>query len=123
MNQNKDIIALKEMIQKLGRAGKILIAILYGSYAKNQNHCRSDIDLAIYLNANDADEEILIIDKIMMCVEPQVSILRLNDDEESPFIIQEALKGIHLIEPDQETLYKVSDRVLHESEGIRFRRG
>ncbi len=52
-----------------------------------------------------------------------ISILRLDDEDESPFIIQEALKGRHLVQPDEETLYRVYDRVLHESESIRFRRG
>ncbi len=32
------------------------------------------------------------------------------------------LKGGPLIEPDKEILYNVSDRVLHEAEGIRYRR-
>lgn len=46
----------------------------------------------------------------------------LDDEDESPFVIQEALKDIPLIEPDKDKLYDVSDRFLHESEGIRFRR-
>jgi len=39
-----------------------------------------------------------------------------------PFIIQKALKGIPLIEPEEDVLYLLYDRVLHETESIRFRR-
>ena len=50
-----------------------------------------------------------------------INILRL-DDEESPFIVQEALKGAHLVKPDIDVLYNIAHRVLHEAEVIRFRR-
>lgn len=95
--------------------------VLYGSFAGGTPHARSDIDLALYLNAN-REEEIRIIDEILMSTDRQVSILRLDDEDESPFIIQEALKGNHLVEPDAEALYAVYHRVLHESEGMRTRR-
>ena len=52
-----------------------------------------------------------------------VKILRLDDEDESPFVVQEALKDLHLVEPEPELLYKVTHRVLHETEEIRFRRG
>jgi hypothetical protein len=67
-------------------------------------------------------EEIETIDQILMAVDAPVSILRLDDDEESPFVVQEALKGAHLVEPDHEIFYRVSRRVLHQCEQIRFRR-
>lgn len=57
-----------------------------------------------------------------MSIDRDVEILRLDDEDESPFIIQQALKGVALVEPDTETLYKLFDRVLHETETIRFRR-
>jgi hypothetical protein len=57
-----------------------------------------------------------------MSVERDISILRLDDEDESPFIVQEALKGIHLVEPDRNILYEIIHRVLHESESIRYRR-
>jgi uncharacterized protein len=63
-----------------------------------------------------------LIDEILMSTEKQIAILRLDDDEESPFIVQEALKGRHLIEPDSDTLYALYHRVLHETESTRFRR-
>ena len=113
---------LKEILRKLRKENKILIAILYGSYAYGIPHERSDIDLAVFIKARNKEEEIEIIDEILMSVEREVSILRLDDENESPFVIQEALKGIYLIEPEEDTLYEVAYRVLHSTEEIRFRR-
>ncbi|MEW6002084.1 MAG: nucleotidyltransferase domain-containing protein [Nitrospirota bacterium] len=118
----EEIIPLKEILKTLRKENRILIAILYGSYSKGTPHKRSDIDLALYLKAKDEKDELEIVDKILVSVERNISILRLDDEEESPFVVQEALKGIHLIDPDTETLYKISHRVLHECEGMRFRK-
>jgi predicted nucleotidyltransferase len=120
---SNEIEALKNVLNELRNRGKVLLAYLFGSYSKNASHKKSDIDLALYLNTKDENETIEVIDKIFMVVDKSVEILRLDDEDESPFIIQEALKGIPLIEPDTETFYKVADRVLHETEGIRFKRG
>lgn len=98
------------------------IALLFGSYARGEAHARSDIDLALYLKSSGPEEEMALIDEILMASEKQISILRLDDDEESPFIVQAALKGRHLIEPDPDILYGLYHRVLHETESIRFRR-
>jgi predicted nucleotidyltransferase len=122
MAQNTEIIAIENVLKKLRREGKVLIAILYGSYANGVPHKRSDIDLALYIRAKDNKEDMKISDEILMAVERDVSILRLDDEEESPFVIQEALKGVHLVEADLETLYEIGNRVLHECEEIRFRR-
>lgn len=102
--------------------GTVLLAYLYGSYAKGNPHVRSDMDIAVYLNSKDEDARIEAIDRILMSSDRAIELLFLDDENESPFVIQEALKGIPLIEPDKDKLYEVSDRVLHESEGIRFRR-
>jgi predicted nucleotidyltransferase len=123
MLEHNEINPLKEILRKLREEGKILIALLYGSYAKGKPHKRSDIDLALYIKAENEKEEIEIIDKVLMSVDSEVSILRLDDEDESPFIVQEALKGIHLVEPDSETRYELSHRILHECEDIKFRRG
>lgn len=95
---------------------------LYGSYARGASHKRSDIDIALFISSGNKEEEMEIIDEILMSAEKDISILRLDDEDESPFVTKEALKGIHLVEPDLDTLYKVSHRVLHECEEIRFRR-
>ncbi|MDI9560313.1 MAG: nucleotidyltransferase domain-containing protein [Pseudomonadota bacterium] len=117
-----ELIPLTNVLSTLKNEGKIPIAILYGSFAKGNPHPRSDIDLAVYLEGKDENEIIDIIDTILMSVERDISILRLDDEDESPFIVQEALKGIHLVEPDRNILYEIIHRVLHESESIRYRR-
>ena len=120
---NQEICILRDLLGKLHQQRKVMAAVLYGSHVRGEAHVRSDIDLALHLQPENGDDEIKIIDQVLMAVNTQVSILRLDDDDESPFVVQEALKGIHLIEPDMETLYKVYHRVLHECEGIRLRRG
>ena len=117
-----EIECLREVLQAMRDEGRISVAVLYGSFAKGCQHKRSDIDIALYLNAGNHEDEIDLIDRILLSVERDVSILRLDDPDESPFIVQEALKGLHLVAPDMEVLYRVSLRVLHESENIRFRR-
>jgi uncharacterized protein len=100
----------------------VLIAVLSGSCASRGAHARSDFQLAVYLRAADPQDEVAIIDQILMSTAKEISILRLDDEDESPFAIQEALKGIHLVGPDMETLYAVSHRVRDECEDLRFRR-
>ncbi|MBI5745870.1 MAG: nucleotidyltransferase domain-containing protein [Nitrospirae bacterium] len=113
---------LREVLSKFRHQDKILIALLYGSYASGTLHKRSDIDLALFIKAKDKEEEIEIIDEILMSSEKDISILRLDDNDESPFVVKEALKGMHLAAPDSDTFYEVSCRVLHDIEEIRFRR-
>lgn len=98
------------------------MAILYGSYARGTPHKKSDIDLAVFIHAKDEKEEMDIMDRILISTERQISILRLDDEDESPFVVQDALKGIHLVKPDEDTLYEVAHRALHDAEQIRFRR-
>ncbi|MBI4849242.1 MAG: nucleotidyltransferase domain-containing protein [Nitrospirae bacterium] len=113
---------MKQVLNTLRAEGKILLAYLYGSYAEGTQHKRSDIDLAVYINADSEEETIKLIDTILMSMDTPIEILRLDDEDESPFIVQTALKGTPLIEPDIKTFYEVSHRALHETEGIRFKR-
>ncbi len=122
MNEDRDIAKLRKTLIDLQNEGKISLAYLFGSFAKGNDHKRSDIDLAVYFNTKDEMEIFDLIDRILMSTNRDVEILRLDDDDESPFIIQEALKGILLIEPDEDILYSLADRLLHETESIRFRR-
>lgn len=121
-DSEKEMDSLRQTLERLRMDGKVAVAIVYGSYAAGTPHSRSDIDLALYLKAENDAEAMELVDQILMATETDVSILRLDDEDESPFVVQEALKGIHLVDPDLETLYAVSHRVLHECEGIRFRR-
>jgi len=122
MDKDETLGSLRNVLKDLKREGKISIALLYGSYLKGHPHSRSDIDLALYLHLKNEIEEMEIIDRILMSTEKEVSILRLHDEEESPFVVQEALKGEHLVEPDWEIFYSLSHRILHECEGLRSRR-
>jgi predicted nucleotidyltransferase len=110
------------VLSELKKEHKLDLAILFGSYAKGIHHHRSDIDLAISIPPVIQESEMDIIDRILMTSERHISMLRLDDVEESPLVIQEALKGIHLVAPDYYTYYFVADRVLHECESIRGRR-
>ncbi len=112
---------LLQLLEKCHYQGSLKVALLFGSYARGEEHSRSDIDLAIYLKPADPEEEMALIDEILMSSDKQIGILRLDDEEESPFIVQEALKGTHLVEPDQDILYDLYHRVLHETEEILFR--
>jgi uncharacterized protein (UPF0332 family) len=49
-----------------------------------------------------------------------VSILHLNDRDESSFVVQEALAGIHLVEPDTDALDDTYDWASDEAESMRF---
>lgn len=117
-----DIQHLKEILNRFRKDGKVLLAYLYGSFAGGLPHNRSDIDIALYVNPNNKRDEIEIIDTILMASERDIGILRLDDEDESPFMVQRAIKGIPLIEPDIRTLYNVAHRALHETETIRYNR-
>ncbi|OHE58685.1 MAG: nucleotidyltransferase [Thermodesulfovibrio sp. RBG_19FT_COMBO_42_12] len=121
-NNNDEIERIKEVLEELQGERTVLLAYLYGSYAKGNQHSRSDIDIAVYLNSKDEDLRIEAIDRLLMVCDRDIELLFLDGEDESPFVIQEALKGIPLVEPDKDILYDLSDRVLHESEEIRFRR-
>ncbi|MDD4197558.1 MAG: nucleotidyltransferase domain-containing protein [Syntrophorhabdaceae bacterium] len=113
------------VLRQLRSENKVLVAVLYGSYSKGTNHRLSDIDIGLYINTDNELDTIEVIDAVRMAIEDdtEVSILFLHDKDESPFIVQEALKGIHLVDPDIDTLYEVADWALHEAESIRFRNG
>lgn len=57
VNRGKDLEQLKAVLQELRKEEKILVAILYGSYARGTPHQRSDIDLAVFIRARDEKEE------------------------------------------------------------------
>ena len=106
MKADRDLENIKKCVQELRDRGKILSALLFGSQANGSAHARSDIDLGIYLPAMDQNEEVELIDKILMGSEIPIFLLRLDDDDESLLIVREALKGVHLVEPDAEALQR-----------------
>lgn len=122
MKAGHDLDIMKKSLRELRDKGKVLVAVLFGSQANGGVHVRSDIDLGLYFAEMAPEEELEATDKILMCSDLPVSILRLDDADESPLVVQEALKGVHLVEPDKDTLYRLYHRVLHETESIRSRR-
>lgn len=121
--EKDEVEKIKQVIEELRDEGTVLLAYLYGSYARGNSHRRSDIDIAVYLDSKDEDVRIKAVDRILMACDRDIEMLFLDDEDESPFVVQEALRGISLIEPDKNKLYDLSDRVLHEAESLRFRRG
>jgi predicted nucleotidyltransferase len=119
---HSDLSSLVQALQELKANNSIHLAMLYGSFARGTEHCRSDIDIAIALSPQHAENDLDIIDRILMSAERHISILRLDDEDESPLIVQESLKGKHLVEPDWNVYYRIADWALHESESIRSRR-
>ena len=120
-NLNQDLIQLKQVLLKLCKKGKIKLAYLFGSAARGDLHPRSDLDLAVYIEA-DEKQTIEIENQILVSTARDIHLLRLDNEEESPIFVQEALKGIPLIEPDLDSYYKVAHWALHEAESLRFRR-
>ena len=120
--ENPELKPLIQTLRELHSSGEIKLALLYGTLANDTQHCRSDIYLALSLSPDTCDREISLIDRILMSAERQVSILRLDDPDESPFVVQASLKGIHLVEPDLDSYYAIAGWALHESESIRARR-
>lgn len=115
-----EIQTLTERLRKLRAAGVIKVAMLYGSFASGSQHARSDIDLAIAVESSPLTFELM--DELLMATDRELSILHLDDPDESPWVVQSALKGVHLVDPDWATYYAIADRALHESESLRFRR-
>ncbi len=44
-----------------------------------------------------------------------IELLFLDDENESPFVIQEALKGIPLIEPDKDCVFRSNSATISDS--------
>lgn len=117
-----EIQKISRTLEQLRDEGVVRLAYLYGSFASGTQHARSDIDLAVFFSPESDNALVTAVDRIMMASDRDVEILYLNDEDESPFIVQQALKGTPLVEPDLETYYSLCRRVLHETESIRFRR-
>jgi len=116
------IIPLKEVLERLRAENKVLVAVLYGPYSEGVPRGRPNIDIGIYLHTDDEAERMDIVDIIRTAVkdDTHVSIVFLHDTGESPFVVQEALAGIHLVDPDMDALDDASDWALHEAESRLF---
>jgi uncharacterized protein (UPF0332 family) len=116
------IIPIQAVLERLRAENRVLVAVLYGPYSEGTLHGHPGIDIGIYLRTDDEAERMRIVGSIRMAVtdDTHVSILHLNDTDESPFLVQEALAGIHLVEPDVDALDDAYDWASDEAESMRF---
>jgi uncharacterized protein (UPF0332 family) len=116
------IIPIQAVLERLRTENRILLAVLYGPYSEGIPRARPSIDIGVYMKTDDEAERTHIVDSIRAAVKDgtHVSILHLNDTDESPFVVQEALAGIHLVEPDMDALYDTYGWALDEAESMRF---
>ncbi len=116
------VVPIKAVLERLRVENRILVAVLYGPYSEGTLHGHPSIDIGIYLQTDDEVERTHIVDSIRAAVkdDTHVSILHLNDRDESPFVVQEALAGIHLVEPDVDALDDAYDWASDEAESMRF---
>lgn len=116
------IVPVRAVLERLRAESRILVAVLYGPYSEGIPRGRPSIDIGIYLQTDDEAERMRIVGSIRAAVtdDTHVSILLLNDRDESPFIVQEALAGIHLVEPDVDALDDAYDWASDEAESMRF---
>ncbi|MEJ5375410.1 MAG: nucleotidyltransferase domain-containing protein [bacterium] len=121
-NYPRDIERLRETLSRLKNQGKILMALVHGTLANRTTHPRWDLHLAIYMNAQDQMQELSILEEILRNSARDVFILRLDDEKQPPMLVREALRGIHLVEPDQATLSRLTESVEKACRGILFPR-
>ncbi|OPY00290.1 MAG: hypothetical protein A4E60_02379 [Syntrophorhabdus sp. PtaB.Bin047] len=116
------IIPIREVLEKLRAENRVLVAVLYGPYSEGTLHGHPGIDIGIYLRTDDEAERMRIVGSIRAAVQDDthVSILYLHDTDESPFAVQEALAGIHLVEPDMDALYDTYGWASDQAESMRF---
>ncbi len=116
------IVPIKAVLERLRTENKVLVAVLYGPYSEGVPRARPSIDIGICLQTDDEAERVRIVGSIRAAVkdDTHVSILHLNDRDESPFVVQEALAGIHLVEPDMDALDDAYDWASDEAESMRF---
>jgi len=116
------IIPIQAVLERLRAENRVLVAVLYGPYSEGTLHGHPSIDIGIYLRTDDEAERMRIVGSIRAAVkdDTHVSILHLNDRDESSFVVQEALAGIHLVEPDTDALDDTYDWASDEAESMRF---
>ena len=79
------------IVDKLSSIENISFAYLFGSYSKNQQTQNSDIDIAIYLNANSLDIELQINYELSKLLKKDVDIVILNNVK-NIFLLENILK-------------------------------
>ncbi|MBI4682256.1 MAG: nucleotidyltransferase domain-containing protein [Nitrospirae bacterium] len=99
--------------------GKIPFAFLFGSWTKGRQTSLSDIDLAIFFRDMPESVKTKIEHQISLLFDEQVNILRLEDENISPLIKLESLKGIPITSPDSDFLNGFILSIIHKAEEMR----
>ena len=99
--------------------GKIPFAFLFGSWTKSRQTSLSDIDIAIFFRDIPESLKTKIEHQISLLFDEQVNILRLEDENISPLIKLESLKGIPLIIPESDFLNGFILSIIHKAEEMR----
>jgi len=99
--------------------GKIPFAFLFGSWTKGKQTSLSDIDIAIFFRDMPESVKIKIEHQISLLFDEQVNILRLEDENISPLIKLESLKGIPITSPDSDFLNGFILSIIHKAEEMR----
>ena len=99
--------------------GKIPFAFLFGSWTKGRQTSLSDIDVAIFFRDMPESLKTKIEHQISLLFDEQVNILRLEDDNISPLIKLESLKGSPIVSPDSDFLNGFILSIIHKAEEMR----
>ena len=59
----------------------ILFAYLFGSFAKGEEHVRSDVDIAVYFKEESFDEQLRVIYELSKLVKRDVDLVVLNSSK------------------------------------------
>ena len=116
---------LKEYFEK---KDDVLMAFLFGSYAKSSTHRESDVDVAIYFRPKmnhleweefdikyDQEDEIwLDVERLLRC---NVDLIVLNRAHSS--IANSAIRGIHIVIKNRDLYLDFMLRVTEEAEDFR----
>jgi len=111
MNREELIIRLSDYFSK---RDDVVMAFLFGSWAKCATHLESDVDIAVYFNKNmDESEESSIWADVEKIVGINTDFVVLN--RAFPEIADSALKGIPIIIKDRNIYLRFLIRVISEA--------
>jgi predicted nucleotidyltransferase len=99
--------------------GKIPFAFLFGSWTKGRETSLSDIDVAIFFKDIPESVKTKIEHEISLLFDQQVNIHRLEDENISPLVKLESLKGIPITTPDNDYLNGFILSIIHKAEEMR----
>lgn len=114
---NKIINAVRTVLEDYD--SKIPFAFLFGSWTKGRQTSLSDIDVAIFFRNMPESVKTKIEHQISMRFDEQVNILRLEDENISPLVKLESLKGIPISVRDSDFLNNFVLSIIHSAEEMR----